>query len=147
MSELKVLTAEEQVANILRADRRKVWGLTALTLLAWAVTVGLALLLGSALQSERRYMEKWDIGLESELNRVRSARGIPLAEKWAVEARFEVRGLQWQLQIAAVTIASLAVPALCTLALIHASRRATLRQIQASLADIAAQLAALRPAQ
>jgi hypothetical protein len=46
--------------------------------------------------------------------------------------------------ILAATVGVLALACLGTVLLVFASRRATLRQIQASLADISAQLAELR---
>ena len=55
-------------------------------------------------------------------------------------------GLQKNLLMQALSVAALALAAICTVRLVFASRRATLRQLNASLIEIAEQLKQLRPA-
>ena len=60
--------------------------------------------------------------------------------------RLYLLGLQKNLLVLALAVAALAKAALLTVLLVFASRRATLRQLNASLIEIAEQLKRLRPA-
>lgn len=111
MTELKVLSVEEQVANTLAADAKRVRELAGLALALWfsaAIGVGGLLWLHFALELYR----------------------VPPADL-----------LDRKLTLLALTVAVVTAAGPVTVWLLHAMRRATLRQIQASLAAIAGQLA------
>ncbi len=146
MTELKVLTADEQVANILAADARRVRRLTWLTVGLWGLTAVLTgLVANGILQSERR--------LHDTATRYWAERNSPTsdpqtADRMALTQLINHSAFATHLTLAVVGAVSLfSLTALGTVLLVHAGRRATLRQIQASLAAIAGQLAELkRPA-
>ncbi|MFO0848080.1 MAG: hypothetical protein U0871_05920 [Gemmataceae bacterium] len=107
-------TAERQAAAVLAADAQHVRSLTGLTLALW-LSAGIGA--GGLLWFS----------------------AAPLAG-WTAPPDAAHR----QLNLLGLTVAVLTAAGVATTALVFATRRATLRQIQASLADISAQLAALR---
>lgn len=140
MTELKVLTADEQVANILAADARRVRRLTWATVGLWGLTVSLTGLLAFGFyvlheRGARTASTYWSERRQPELDSHEADRhalvGLVMDNMaMAVQGFFQ-----------AVAVCLLSLSALGTVLLVHASRRATLRQIQASLAAIAGQLA------
>lgn len=142
MIEFKVLSADEQVANILAADARRVRRLTWLTVGLWVPTlllILLAALVFSAAHSQasnalRHYMatrRPWLPQTDPQY-----AEQYAAWESVSLLEHSTHAGL-WL----AVAVLLFSLSALGMLLLVHASRRATMRQIQASLAAIAGQLA------
>ncbi len=143
MNGLKVLTAEEQVANILAADARRVRRLTWATVFMLMPPIFLSGIL--AHRSESYY----ELAIDS-YTKYRSQRPHPpvapgaTPEHIAISAALEYNAVASAgLLSASLAAMVFAATILGAVLLVHASRRATLRQIQASLADISVQLAAL----
>lgn len=143
MTELKVLTAEEQVANILSADARRVRRLTWATIGLWGLTVLLTAVVATAFLHHHRYAANaasryWSERNDAEIDPHEADRAA-LARVMMLDMYLHVGG-----GLLAIAVILLAAASLGTVLLVHASRRATLRQIQASLSAIAEQLAEIQ---
>jgi hypothetical protein len=140
---LTVLTPEQQVAAILAQDARRVRRLTWLTVGLWVLTVLLTGLLIFGFQLMYQFASHTVSVYEYQRERIPVKEMTPeqlaLARAISMNAQVTFAG-----RLLAAAVALLALSALGTMLLVHASRRATLRQIQVSLADISAQLADLR---
>jgi hypothetical protein len=129
--------ARQQTWKILERDRRRVWWLTALTVALWAAAILMVLAMLVAyglvfpLQAKLRD--------PAELAR--------LSPELRQDAQFSAQ-VAVQMVTLGVTcsVGILALAALATILLVVASRRATLRQINASLLEISQQLKELRQA-
>jgi hypothetical protein len=132
-----VTDAREQTWKILERDRRRVWWLTALTVTLWAAAFAMVLAMFVAfglifpLQAKLRD--------DAQLARV----GLTPADRDV--AQFKAQ-MMFQMGVVGVTfsVALLGIAALATILLVLASRRATLRQINASLLEISQQLRELK---
>jgi len=125
----------EQTWKILERDRRRVWWLTALTITLWAVAILMVLWMLVAfglLFPQQAYMMQ-----EIEQGR------LPPETREDVQFKSQII---FQMITVGVTasVGVLALAALSTIFLVLASRRATLRQINASLLEISQQLKELR---
>jgi hypothetical protein len=131
--------AREQTWRILERDRRRVWWLTAATIALWASAVAmvLAMLVAFGLLMPMQAKLRDD----AQLARV----GLTPADR---EEALHKAAIIFQMITVGVTfsVGLLSLAALATVLLITASRRATLRQINASLLEISQQLKELRPA-
>jgi hypothetical protein len=133
-----VTDAREQTWRILERDRRRVWWLTALTITLWgaALLMVLWMLVGLALLMP---FEAHLIQDAREFNR--------LTPEQRAEAQIKAR-IMFQMITVGITcsvgLSCLAI--LATVLLNAASRRATLRQINASLLEISQQLKELKQA-
>ena len=127
----------EQTWKILERDRRRVWWLTAATIGIWsaAILMVLAMMVAFALI----------FPLQAKLRDEAELARIGMTPATALDAQFEAQ-MAFQLGVVGVTVAvgvtCLAV--LASLLLSIANRRATLRQINASLLEISQQLKDLR---
>jgi hypothetical protein len=141
-----VLTPEQQVAAVLARDTRRVRLLTGLTVLVWLYAAAVISFLGF-------YFTPALVPKEQEM--LKTYWQKPAANPDPVDHDKLLRALSratashsaaisWWATILAAGIGVLAVAGLGTVLLVFATRRATMRQIQASLADISAQLADLR---
>jgi hypothetical protein len=138
----------EAAAQTLARDARRIRWLTGLTVFLWLIVVAaVALLLGtynSAIAPKQRMM----LHIQDELA-APEARASP-EERQKLERKLFHNTAVYAIAVSmgtallAVTVGVLALACLGTVLLVFATRRATLRQIQVSLADISAQLAALR---
>ncbi len=138
-----MLTADEQVAVILAADARRVRRLTWATVAFWGLTVlaaGLAVgafhkqLRHAVTEVNRHMAQEFDPNFDADIRRHNDR--VTLAFVLG-----QVQGLGDNGLHLSLSVGLLALSALGTILLVHASRRATLRQIRASLAAIAGQLA------
>ena len=125
----------QQTWKILERDRRRVWWLTALSITLWAAAILMvfAMLVAYGLV----------FPLQAKLrDPVELAR---LPPEMRQDAQFKAQ-VAFQMVTVGVTcsIGILAMAALATILLVLASRRATLRQINASLLEISQQLRELR---
>jgi len=145
MTEIRVLTADEQVADILAADARRVRRLTWATVGLWVVTAVMNGLLIAIFYAMFQFAEHTDSYYRSQREKepvaVKDMTPEQLALARAVSMNAQVTGAAWFVTVA---VALLSLSALGTVLLVHASRRATLRQVQASLAVIASQLSAIQ---
>src|SRR5688572_24564338 len=123
--------ARRQTWAVLERDRRRVRLLTAMTLAVWLLAVGLVvwvlIAFGLLMPKHAKLMKDVHEGRITEA------------------VREQVQGTHMQMfAMTTVTVAFavgvLALAALCTVVLLIASRRATLRQVNASLVEIAEQL-------
>ena len=127
----------EQTWNILERDRRRVWWWTAVTMTLWALAIFMVLgmLVGYGLV----------FPLQARLQQPAELARIGLTPDQQELAQFKAQ-IMFQLitvgVTAAVGITCLAI--LSSILLNRASRRATLRQINASLLEISAQLKELK---
>jgi len=125
----------QQTWKILERDRRRVWWLTAVTITLWAAAIGMVFLMLIAfglvfpLQAKLR-------------DPAQVARLPPEMQK---DAQFAAE-VYFKMTVVGVTVSVgiLAMAALATILLVLASRRATLRQINASLLEISQQLKELQ---
>ena len=140
---LTVLTPEQQVAAILARDARRVRRLTWLTVGLWVLTVLLTGLLIAGFQLMYQFASHTESHYRYEREGLKVKEMTPeqlaLARAISMNAQVTFAG-----RLLAAAVALLALSALGTMLLVHATRRATLRQIQVGLADISAQLADLR---
>jgi hypothetical protein len=127
--------ARQQTWKILERDRRRVWWLTAITIALWAAAIGMVLLMlvafGLVFPLQAKLRDPAEL-----------ARLPPEVQK---DAQFKAQ-IAFQMVTVGVTcsVGILALAALATILLVVASRRATLRQINASLLEISQQLRELR---
>jgi hypothetical protein len=132
-----VPAAREQTWRILERDRRRVWWLTALTIALWASAIAMVLAMLVAFGLVFPFQAK--LREDSQVARI----GLTPAERDL--AIFKAQ-MMFQMCTVGVTVsvglACLAI--LATILLSVASRRATLRQINASLLEISQQLKELK---
>ena len=130
--------ARQQTWQVLERDRRRVRRLTGLTVAVWVLamllTLGVLVAFGFLFPQYALLVH----GVEQ--GKLTQAQGQEML-------RVYLMGLQKNLLVMALALAALALAAICTVLLVFASRRATLRQLNASLIEIAEQLKRLRPAQ
>ncbi|HEX5104936.1 MAG TPA: hypothetical protein VFV87_14045 [Pirellulaceae bacterium] len=125
----------QQTRRILDQDRRRVWWLTALTVFLWAT----ALLMVIGMLIAFGLVFPWQAKLRD------PARIAQLPPQVLQEAQSQAQ-IAFQMVTVGVTcsVGILAMAALATILLVLATRRATLRQINASLLEISQQLKELR---
>jgi hypothetical protein len=127
--------ARQQTWKILERDRRRVWWLTALTIALWAAAIlmVLAMLVAFGLV----------FPLQAKLRDPAELARLPA--EMQQDAQFKAQ-IAFQMVVVGVTcsVGILAMAALATILLVLATRRATLRQINASLLEISQQLKELR---
>ena len=127
--------ARQQTWKILERDRRRVWWLTAITITLWAAAIlmVLAMLVAYGLV----------FPLQAKLRDPAELARLP--PEMRQDAQFKAQ-VAFQMVTLGVTcsVGILAMAALATILLVLASRRATLRQINASLLEISQQLRELR---
>lgn len=132
-----VSVAREQTWRILEGDRRRVWWLTALTIALWSAAVLLILwmLVSFGLL----------FPLQAHLNDDAQVARAGMTPQMREDAKLKAQ-IVFQMITVGVTLSvgMLAFAALSTVFLVLASRRATLRQINASLLEISQQLRTLR---
>jgi hypothetical protein len=126
---------KQQTWKVLDRDRRSVRRLAGLTILLWLLSAALILtvLVAFGLLMPRQAKLRMDV----EQGKVTPAQGDQIAHGHMIE--FEMGTV-----IIAVSVAALSLAAFATLLLNLTSRRATLRQINASLLEISEQLKGLR---
>jgi uncharacterized membrane protein YbhN (UPF0104 family) len=141
--------ARQLTWRILERDRRRVQLLSGLTIGVWifAAVVILLVLVGSGylfpLREARLQAEKaLEREREARLQLEKGAGKITAAPREPFEEN--VKAALHKATLAAIAVLTLA--ALCTVFLVFASRRATLRQFNASLVEISEQLKELRQA-
>jgi hypothetical protein len=127
----------EQTWKILEQDRRRVGRWTALTIALWAIAI---LMIGGMLVGYALVFP-----LQAKLNEDAQLARIGLTPEMRGAAQFKAQ-IMFQMITVGVTasVGVLSFAALATVFLVLASRRATLRQINASLLEISEQLKALR---
>ncbi|HZY85954.1 MAG TPA: hypothetical protein VFE78_14070 [Gemmataceae bacterium] len=129
--------ARQQTWQVLERDRRRVRWLTGLTVAVWVLamllTLGVLVAFGFLFPQYALMMH----GVEQ--GKLTQAQGQEMLRAYLM-------GLQKSLLVLALAVAALTKAALLTVVLVFASRRATLRQLNASLIEIAEQLKRLRPA-
>ena len=130
-----VSDARQQTWKILERDRRRVWWLTALTVALWAAAI--LMVLGMLVAFGLVFPLQAKLRDPAELAR--------LPPEMRQDAQFKAQ-IAFQMVTVGVTVSVgiLALAALATICLVVASRRATLRQINASLLEISQQLKELR---
>jgi hypothetical protein len=143
---IPVLSAQEQVARALARDQRRVKWLTRATVLLWVMAVLVVgfLLYGyhSAMQPRIKKMMD-DLGISSAWSH--GPLETPEQKNMVLNLAF-IQALTYGLALLAAAVGVLAVAMLGTVLLVHATRRATLRQINASLQAISDQLRQLQAA-
>ena len=145
LEELKVLTAEEQVAITIAHDAKRVRWLSWLTVtaLVLAALFSAYLFAGYQLMYQDAIETKIAYEVQNENAGVRVATMTP--EQHAVNRTIYMNTLvMFALRLSSIVGFVFAIAAIATVSLIRVTQRATLRQIQASLADIAKQLDALQ---
>jgi len=127
--------ARQQTWKILERDRRRVWWLTAITITLWAAAIGMVFLMLIAFGLV--------FPLQAKLRDPAELARLP--PEMRQDAQFNAQ-IAFQMTVVGVTcsVGILAMAALSTILLVLASRRATLRQINASLLEISQQLKELR---
>ena len=121
--------------NVLERDRRRVGLLTALTVGVWLLAAALILfdlvVFGLIFPAQAHSWHDVETGKGTQ------------AERDAIQHQLLV-AFEMGTLVIGFSVAVMAVAALCTVFLIRASRRATLRQVNASLLEISEQLKQLR---
>jgi hypothetical protein len=125
-----------QVWGVLEGDRRRVRRLTVLTVCCWLLAG--ALVLGGLVSYGFTFPRQAKLMTEM-------ASGKLEPQEREVAQTFILMSFQKGTLLIAFSVALMAAAALCTVFLIHASRGATLRQINSSLIEIGEQLKRLRP--
>ncbi|HZN35542.1 MAG TPA: hypothetical protein VFB80_17055 [Pirellulaceae bacterium] len=132
-----VTDAREQTWKILERDRRRVWWLTALTITLWASAVAMvfAMLIAFGLLMPLQAKLRDD----AQLARI----GLTPADREVAQHK---AAIIFQMITVGVTfsVGLLSLAALATVFLVTASRKATLRQINASLLEISQQVKELK---
>jgi hypothetical protein len=127
--------------RVLERDRRRVRRLTWLTVGVWLLAVGLIVLVlvwfGLLFPRQAQLALAVEAGVE--------AGKIPEARRAQLQRQLQVSFQMGTLTIA-FSVLVLALAALCTVLLVSASRRATLRQVNAGLLEVSEQLKVLRQA-
>ena len=129
-------TRPERITEaVLRRDRRSVRLLTALTIILWTLAaLGIVVVLNIFL---------WLAPKQAQLMRDVSRDRIAVADRERIE-HLHFLIFEKATVMVAVSVAALTLAALGTVILVFASRRATLRQVSASLAEISEQLKRLQ---
>lgn len=129
----------EQTWRILERDRRRVWWLTALTIALWgaAIVMVLWMLVAMALL----------MPLEAHLRNDAEVARSGMSPQMRADAEFKAH-VMFRMVTVGVTcsVGLLGLAALATVFVVIAGRRATLRQINASLVEITQQLKELKQA-
>jgi hypothetical protein len=131
-----VVTVATDVQVILRQDKRRIRLLAAATAMTWAVAIAMLIYFFACVLSWSAHPIEVRLAEEAARRRV-SVEDLPLT------------GMTQTTVVAAMmicTIGALSVAAVCTLLLVFAVRRAVLRQMNAALVDISAQLKQLNKA-
>lgn len=128
--------ARQQTWTILERDRRRVRFLTGLTLGVWGLSAALIWLV--LVKFGLLFPEMAKLRMDAE-------RGLLTAAQQAQMKDALLLGFQKGTLVIAFSVAVLGLAALCSVLLNLASRRATLRQINASLVEISSQLKGLQP--
>jgi ABC-type phosphate/phosphonate transport system permease subunit len=130
------LDPRQLAEQVLRRDRRRVRLLTGLTLLLWLLAAaGIGLVL---------YGFYWHwVPKQMQLMK-HTAEGVVDPDTRVRVEQFHLDVVAKAVAVMAISVAILGVATLCTVLLIFASRRATLRQVNASLLEISEQLSQLR---
>src|SRR5687767_632522 len=128
-----VPVAREQTWRILEQDRRRVWWLTALTIALWSAAILLVLWMLVAFGLL--------FPLQAHLNDDAQVARVGMTPQMREDAKLKAQ-IVFQMITVGVTLSVgvLALAALATVFLVRASRRATLRQINASLLEISQQI-------
>jgi len=143
-----VANSQEQTWKILEQDRRRVWRWTALTMALWGAALLMVLLMLVAYGLVFPLQAKL-AGLEEPSTRAQHEQSLIDLDNLTPEQR-EIGKFKAQIMFQMVTVGVtasvgiLALAALSTVFLVLASRRATLRQINASLLEISQQLKELQ---
>jgi hypothetical protein len=128
----------EQTWKILERDRRRVWWLTALTIALWAAAILMVLwmMIAFALVFPK----------QAQLHDDAQVARLELTPEMLEDAQFKAQ-IVFQMIVVGVTfsVGLTCMAILASLLLNIANRRATLRQINASLLEISRQLKELRP--
>jgi type II secretory pathway component PulL len=128
--------------RVLALDRRRVRLLTGVTVGAWLVAAGMVLLLllsfGLLLPAMAKAREE-DAAFRAAAAAGKAPAVPPDSRGHALEIAFKMMTVGITMTVGALTLAGL-----CTIGLVSATRRATLRQVNANLAEIAEQLKQLR---
>jgi hypothetical protein len=127
----------QQTWNVLEHDRRRVQTLTALTIALWLLAASWTILIFGAFAFLMPRQAKLMADIEQETN------AAILREHMQAYQQMATQKIAVNLAIA---LGLLALAALTTVFLVLASRRATLRQVNASLLEISEQLKLLRGA-
>ena len=129
--------AKQQTWRVLERDRRRVWWVTAMTLVTWLLGVALVIWVfvaaGFIMPKHAKLMMDIQQGKIEAPTRDHVA---AFHQKFTMMMALGTAG----------AVGVLAMAALCTLLLIRVSRQATLRQVNASLLTISEQLRQQRPA-
>src|SRR5262245_53018330 len=138
----------EVAAKVIARDSRRVKWLTGMTVLLWVLAVAAIVFLVATYDSAITPKQRLIFDTERKLN-TSEVRADPAEEEKLERKLYRNNAIvsvaMWMGTAAlAVTVGVLALASLGTVLLVFATRRATLRQIQASLAEISAQLADLR---
>ena len=142
--------SREQTWKILERDRRRVWRWTALTIALWSAALLMVLLMLVAYGLVFPLQAKL-AGLEEPSTQAAHEKALIDLDHLTPEQR-EIGKFKAQIMFQMVTVGVtasvgiLAMAALATVFLVLSSRRATLRQINASLLEISQQLKELRQA-
>jgi hypothetical protein len=144
---ISVLTPEQQIGAVLARDARRVRRLTWLTVGIWVVTATLSVLIFSLMYGP---ITSFSFNVKGELEH--ELNGKKYTERTVAErvlGRFLFIHTQhvFATTLLASAVVLLALSALGTVILVHASRRATLRQISVSLQLISEQLRQIQAAQ
>src|SRR5262249_10562549 len=121
----------QQTAQILERDRRRLRWLTVVTVLVW---LSATVLIFTGLVAFGLLMP-----LRADLREEQMAKRLPAEERERLEKELPMAFHMANVPIA-YSVAALTVAALCTVLLLSASRRATLRQVNANLIEISEQL-------
>jgi hypothetical protein len=128
------LDGRDQIAQILQRDRRRIWLLGGATLLLWLLgSCGIAFVLYALYVEVPRYLDF----------RYEKAGTRPIERRQSITESY-LAGLNVGIVLISCSVAVLALAALGTFLLVLDTRRATLRQINASLALISERLERLQ---
>ena len=129
--------AKQQTWRVLERDRRRVWWVTAMTLVTWLL--GVALVLWVLVAAGFLMPKHAQLMMHIQQGKIDPATRDQVAA-------FHQKLTMMMAVGTAGSVVVLALAALCTLLLIRVSRQATLRQVNASLLAISEQLRQQRPA-
>jgi hypothetical protein len=132
----EVPDVRQQTWSIIERDRRRVRSLTALTLGIWLLATALIWIV--LFQFGLLFPQMAKLRMDVERGAVTEAQREKLMD-------ILLLGFEKGTLVIAFSVAVLGLAALCSVLLSLASRRATLRQINASLVEISAQLKGLQP--
>lgn len=122
--------------KVLQQERRRIRLLTGLTILLWLVAAAGVFWV--------TYVATWHIyPKQHKLMRDATLSNLPVEEIVAIQA-LHFQALEVCTRVVAAAFVALTLAALCTVLLVLVSRRATLRQINAQLAEISEQLRQLQ---